>query len=82
MLPVLSYHMKNDLSCLQAVLDDDERKQGMYYINLPVAIKSPSVVKDFKDVVLFLTAIDNSRILVPKLISLVPKRIILPLNIV
>ncbi len=82
MLPILSYHMKNDLSCLQAVLDDDERKQGMYYINLPVAIKSPSVVKSFKDTVLFLTAIDNSRILVPKLISLAPQKIILPLNII
>ena len=81
MLPILSYHMKNDLSCLQAVLDDDERKQGMYYINLPVAIKSPSVVKNFEDVALFLTAIDNSRILVPKLISLRPKKVILPLNI-
>jgi hypothetical protein len=81
-LPVLSYHLGNDLSCLECVMDDDKSKQGLYYINLPVKIKSPSSVGDFSQTTILLTAIDNAAYIIPKAVSLKPKRILLPLNII
>src|SRR3989338_3941792 len=81
MLPVLSYHLKNDLSCLKCILDDDKRKEGLYYINLPVQIKSRAAVINFQDSVILVTPIaslNNARRILPKLFELNPKQIIVP----
>lgn len=82
MLPVLSYHLENDLSCLECVIDDDKSKEGLYYINLPVKIRTSESIEDFNESVIFITAIDNASLIVPKAISLGPKKIILPFNII
>lgn len=83
MLPVLSYHLQNDFSALECILDDDTRKRGLYYINLPVEIRRRDSVKDFRNAVVLITAIaslNNARRMLPKLFELNPKQIILPLN--
>ena len=82
MLPVLSYHLENDLSCLECVIDDDKSKEGLHYINLPVKIRTPKDIQDFNESVIFITAIDNASRIVPKAISLGPKKIILPFNMI
>ncbi len=81
-LPVLSYHLENDLSCLEYILDDDKSKEGLYYINLPVRIQAPSDTDIFSDSTILLTAIDNVAYIIPKAVSLMPRRILLPLNII
>ena len=83
MLPILSYHLKNDLSCLKCVIDDDKRKEGLYYINLPVSIRTREDIRDIKDSIVLITAIasmNNARRILPKLFELNPKQIIVPLN--
>ena len=82
MLPVLSYHLKNDLSCLEYVIDDDKSKEGLYYINLPVRIRTPGDIREYYNSVIFVTAIDNASRIIPRAISLGPKKVILPINII
>lgn len=83
MLPILAYHLKNDLSKLDCVVDDDERKEGIYYINLPIEIRQAKKISDWSQAAVLITAI-NSRIttrrIIEKVILLNPKKIILPLG--
>lgn len=83
MLPILSYHMENDLSCLKCVMDDDESKDGLYYINLPVPVTHRSKIEDIAGSVILLTAIFSKLIvrrLLANLFPLNPKHIIYPLK--
>jgi hypothetical protein len=83
MLPVLSYHLANDFSGFECIIDDDKNKDGLYYINLPVSIRSRDKVKDFSDAIVVLTAIsamNNGRRILAKLFELNPKQIIVPLS--
>ena len=79
MLPILGYHMGTDFSEFQAILDDDSQKNGMSYINLPVTIKQP-VDFNFSDADICLTALDNRRAILGKLLNNNPKNIINPLH--
>jgi cyclopropane-fatty-acyl-phospholipid synthase len=83
MLPLLSYHLKNDLSCLTCIIDDDKRKEGLYYVNLPVRISTRENIADIDKSVILLTAIaslNNVRRILGRLYELNPKQIILPIN--
>ncbi len=79
MLPILGYHLNNDFSQFQAILDDDSRKAGKYYINLPVKISQPDYVSNFHNLSIVITALNTSRPFLNKVLSLEPKRIIFPL---
>lgn len=79
-LPVLAYHLNNDFSSFNCIVDDDENKDGLFYLNLPVAIKSSTNIKDLKEATIMITAVNFSRTILKKLIPLNPKRIILPLS--
>ena len=83
MLPVLSYHLKNDLSSLECIVDDDPNKAVLSYVNLPVKICSSQKVNVGGATVLITatTALSNVRNILPKVIALKPKQIIVPLNI-
>ncbi len=84
MLAVLSYHLKNDLSCLKCIIDDDEKKDGKYYINLPVGISHRSKIDDFSGSVVLLTSISsntNVKLILSNLFKMNPKYIINPLRI-
>ena len=83
MLPVLSYFLKDDLSSLKCIIDDDPSKDGLYYINLPVPISHSSKVDDVGTSVVLLTStsskINTTRIL-QRLFELNPRYIIYPLR--
>jgi len=83
MLPVLSYFLENDFSNFECIVDDDQRKNGLYYINLPVPIKGREAIKDERNSVFLLTAIaslSNVRSMLPRLFQLRPKHVIVPLT--
>ncbi len=81
MLPVIAYHLKNDLSCLACILDDDSGKEGLQYENLPLNITFAQNVRDIEDSTVFITAIDNVKPIFRKLLKLNPKDIMYPLHI-
>ena len=81
MLPIISYHLENDLSCLKCVLDDDPDKDGLHYWNLPVKVSHPSHFRDIGKSTVFITAIDNVKPILLKLFEVEPKHIIYPLHI-
>ena len=83
MLPVLAYHLGNDLSCLRSIIDDDKNKDGLYYINLPVRIAHSSKIDDISNSVVLLTAIFSkmtARRILSNLFKLNPKHVICPLG--
>ena len=82
MLPVLAYHLDNDLSLLKAVLDDDPAKDGLYYWNLPLVIRHAAAVTDLKGSSVFITAVDNVKPILVKLLAQRPRHIIYPFHII
>ena len=82
MLPVLAYHLDNDLSLLTAVLDDDPAKDGLYYWNLPVVIRHADSVADLEAASVFITAVDNTKPILSKLLMRRPRHIIYPFHII
>lgn len=82
MLPVLAYHLKSDLSFIKAVIDDDKDKEGFFYTNLPLQVKRSGSIEDFYNSTIFVTAIDNVKPIMIKLLQNRPKHIIYPLHII
>ncbi len=82
MLPILSYHLNNDLSDLVCVLDDDSAKEGWSYWNLPLSIQKPDKNFDWEHKNIFLTAVDNAGSILKRLLLNRPRRIIYPFNII
>ena len=82
MLPVLAYHMKTDLGNLKAILDDDEEKDEWFYENLPLRVCLPHKINDYKVSSVFLTAWDNVKPIMSKLLANRPKHIISPLHLI
>ena len=82
MLPVLAYHLDNDLSSLTAVLDDDPAKDGLHYWNLPLVIRHTASVTDFDAASVFITAVDNVKPILSKLLARRPRHIIYPFHII
>ncbi|MBI5195197.1 MAG: methyltransferase domain-containing protein [Nitrospirae bacterium] len=82
MLPVLAYHLKSDLSFIKAVIDDDKDKEGFFYTNLPLQVKHSGSIEDFYSSTVFVTAIDNVKPIMLKLLQNRPKHIIYPLHII
>ncbi len=81
-LAVFGYHLNNDFSSFNCIIDDDEAKDGLFYLNLPVSIKSSAKIdmNKLKEAIVVITAINFSRGILKRLIPLNPKRIILPFN--
>lgn len=84
MLPVISYYLEDDLSQLSCIIDDDPRKDGLYYLNLPICIKNRKHIPDLKESIVLLTGV-SSKIAARKIMSLLlevsPKHIIYPFPI-
>lgn len=81
MLPVIAYHLENDLSCLISILDDDPSKDGISYWNLPVTVQSSRKVRDIEKATVVITAIDNANPIMRRLFEIRPKHIIYPFHI-
>jgi SAM-dependent methyltransferase len=82
LVPTLAYHLNNDLSVLEAVLDDDPSKDGKAYWNLPVSIRLASKVNDLSKATVLLTAVDNVAPIMTKLLRARPNHIIYPLSVI
>lgn len=82
MLPILAYHLKTDLSFLDAVIDDDPDKDGVRYWNLPVEIRPSKVVRGLQQASVLITAVDSALPIMRRLFEDRPKHIIYPFNII
>ncbi|MBI1883203.1 MAG: methyltransferase domain-containing protein [Chlamydiae bacterium] len=83
MLPILAYHLRSDLSFLKCILDDDPEKEGLYYQNLPLEIRSSQGVKDWSEVTVLLTAVDSAKGILTKLLTEKrPKHLLYPLTVI
>jgi len=79
-VPVLGYYLNTDFSFLDYIIDDNINKDNMFYPNLKVEIKyKPDY--DYSDTNVLVTAMNFSRVITSKLISMNPRSIILPLNL-
>lgn len=81
MLPVLGYHLKTDFGNFIAILDDDDSKDGAGYWNLPIKIISPRKVTNLSEATILITAIDNATSIMQRLLTIRPRNIIFPQNI-
>ena len=81
MLPVLAYHMTNDLTSLRAILDDDPSRDGWYYQNLLPPIHNSATIDDIQTATVVVTAMDNIQPILLKLLTQRPKHILLPFNL-
>jgi hypothetical protein len=79
-LPILAYHLGNDFSKFEAIIDDDKNKEGLYYPNLPVPIiHSSKAQKYLNSSAILITALSSIRQILPKLIQSNANKIINPL---
>lgn len=81
MLPTIAYHMKSDLSFLTAVLDDNSDRAGLTYPYLPVKISKPSDDMTLQHASVLITALDSTRPILRRVMSMKARRILTPLNI-
>jgi hypothetical protein len=82
MLPALSYYLGNDFQSFECIIDDDQNKAGLSYINLPITIRTTESVSDIHESIVLVTAIsaiNNVRRILVKLTELNPKQIIVPM---
>lgn len=82
MLPILAYHMKTDFSNLKSILDDDSKKNGLAYANLPLKISSVSDIQAWDKLSIAITAIDNVFPIMGKLLQVSPRHILFPFNVI
>lgn len=81
MLPVLAYHMGNDLASLMAILDDDPSRDGWYYRNLIPPIRYSGTITDLQMATVLVTAVDNIQPILSKLLAHRPRHILIPFNL-
>jgi 2-polyprenyl-3-methyl-5-hydroxy-6-metoxy-1,4-benzoquinol methylase len=77
LVPNLFHHSGIDPAIFSCVLDDDPTKDGMYYWNLPLQIRTPGAGHSLADSKVMITALEHIRPIVSKLSSQNP-----PLDIV
>lgn len=80
MLPILNYHTGSEFMLINKIVDDNPTRQQKYYPSLDIEIVSPSNINKFNEYVAVVTALDSSRNISNKLISLGSKNILLPLG--
>ncbi len=81
MLPALAYHMKSDLSFLEAILDDNPARNGFVYPDLNVPIRLPHAGLNLESASIVITALDSLRAILKNLIPRKPKQILVPLGL-
>jgi hypothetical protein len=81
MLPVLAYHMNTQMAEFKAVIDDDPSRNGWYYQNLWPPILHSSTVTDLMQSTVLITAVDNMKPIMKRLLELRPRHIVTHLNV-
>ena len=82
MLPVLAYHMKTDFSALEAILDDDPGKDTLGYSNLPVRVMLREKAGSLAEASVLITAVDNVKPIMTRLLADRPRHILYPFNLI
>lgn len=80
MLPALAYHMKTDFSFLESILDDNPERTDKRYPHMPVWIRKPTPDMSFESSWVLITALDSLRPIMQRLLTLKPRRILVPLS--
>lgn len=80
MVPVLQYHMAFPLNRLQAILDDDEGKQGKTYPGMSVQIAPVTIAGGLEHAAVVVTALDSTRPILNRLLGIGPRYIVNPLQ--
>lgn len=80
MLPVLAYHLKNNLSTFEAILDDNPARFGLAYPGLRVLIKKPAKNLAWKQSRFFITALDSQKAILKRLVHLKAAKVITALG--
>jgi cyclopropane-fatty-acyl-phospholipid synthase len=84
MTPVLEYYLRR-LGSLKCIIDEDETKKDLFYLNVPVQIKMLNQISDIEKSVILITAINSLQAIRPilmKLIGFNVEKIILPVNLI
>lgn len=82
MLPVLAYHLQSDLERLDAIIDDDPDKDGLGYWNLPVRVTHGSKIDSLDNASVLITAVDNVKPIMSRLLANRPRHILYPLHLI
>lgn len=80
MVPTLAYHMCSDLGFLSAILDDDPRRDGLFYPGLAVSTRKPPQDFSLAHAAALITAVDSTRPILRRLIDLNPQHLIVPFS--
>jgi hypothetical protein len=78
MVPTLAYHMESDLGFLKAILDDDPRRDGLYYPAVSVRTRHYDPGMSLHNAAALVTAVDSARPIVRRLLELNPQHVIIP----
>jgi hypothetical protein len=78
MLPTLAYHLGESLEGLECILDDDPRREGLFYPRLNIKIRRPWRGLDWSSATVMITALDSTRAITRRLIPLKPKYFFAP----
>lgn len=78
MVPTLAYHMGTDLGFLTAILDDDPRRDGLFYPGLAVRTSTPTQDFSLAHAGALITAVDSTRPILRRLIEMNPQHLIVP----
>lgn len=78
MLPTLAYHLESDLGFLEAIYDDDPRREGLCYPSLRPQIQRPAPETVLDNAGVLVTALDSTRPILKRLLPMRPRRIIIP----
>jgi len=81
MVPVLGYHMHFPLDALEAIIDDDERKAGRTYPGMSVQISPMPPADRIEASAVLVTALDSTRPILSRLLSLSPRYVVNPLQL-
>lgn len=82
MVPTLAYHMGSDFGFLKAILDDDVRRDGLYYPGLVVRTQRPDQDVSLREAAVLVTAVDSARPIIRRLVDLDPQHVIIPFSVV
>lgn len=79
MLATLSYHLQDDFSRLECILDDDPKKDGLTYENIPVTVRFCGKYPPEPDAHFLITSLESLRPIFEKVLDFRPRRILSPL---
>lgn len=76
MLPAIAYHIGDEFSRIEMIIDDDEKKDGMTYRNLAVQVRSITSAVLPTDFSILITSFESERAIRKSALKLEPRRIV------